>query len=246
LRSNSVCGMPRSSGAEEEWGALQLAAERLGEQADKEEEGVPLHGDVSAREGKEEEEEGKAGEEGKREPSEDVSPPVKKAAGWGEETEAPEGKVGERRRRSSAAQDEVSDADEIDERGKSQVSERQRRHFAVDDEGEEDIMVIPDLDEDHEEDLQNQVADAPANFRSVQSMRELDSQIKGLELLSSNGVDLSILTSVLVPRDKLEELDEAWEPESLLEQVSQKMRKEKEERNKLTELRDPTQTENEN
>uniref|UniRef100_A0A7S3LQI1 Intraflagellar transport protein 43 homolog n=1 Tax=Aplanochytrium stocchinoi TaxID=215587 RepID=A0A7S3LQI1_9STRA len=96
------------------------------------------------------------------------------------------------------------------------------------------IMIIPDLDDDQEEDLQLTVAEAPQNIRTVQSLRELDNKIRGIQLpenMSDSGfrVDLSILTKTLVPRNKIIEQDVAWDFEQLLEEVSQGLTKEKEE-----------------
>mmetsp|Transcript_13143 Transcript_13143/g.24363 ORF Transcript_13143/g.24363 Transcript_13143/m.24363 type:complete len:145 (-) Transcript_13143:114-548(-) len=106
-------------------------------------------------------------------------------------------------------------------------------HFASEANDGDDIMIIPDLDEDQEEDLQLKVAEAPKNIRVVQSLTELDSQISGLQIPlvgNSKGprIDLSLISSVLVPRDKLEEPDEPWDFEQLLEQVSQEVNKQEE------------------
>lgn len=89
-------------------------------------------------------------------------------------------------------------------------------------------MVIPDLEEDLQEDLTTQVAAAPRNINiRTQSMRELDHAIKHtLPTTMVNGLDLSLLTSSLAPRDAVMEDDTTWEFDSLLQTVSQEMQAE--------------------
>lgn len=143
---------------------------------------------------------------------------MRKEAGWGEESKSTD--PPKKRRESKAA---AAAAPTLPTK-----PQQSRKHY--DDDGNDDIMIIPDLDEDLQEDLQLKVAEAPQNVRVVQSLRELDSQISGLQVLNQeeSRLDLSILTSVLVPRDKLIEPDEPWEFGQLLEQVSQAMTKQKE------------------
>ena len=116
------------------------------------------------------------------EENEDAPPPSQRKVvegGWGfgdseskpshgEEAKGDGAKPGRRRGVDSfAAQDADAAAD----------SKRRARHFADDDAG--DVMIIPDLEEDEAEDLTTQVAAAPRNTtRKVQSMRELDHEIK--------------------------------------------------------------------
>jgi hypothetical protein len=122
---------------------------------------------------------------------------------------------------------------------------RRNQHFKDDD---NDILIIPDLEEDLEEDLTTQgnyhhvwidqpliicsllpvltlVASAPKNTaRRVQSMRELDHDIKyTLPTNVQNGLDLSILTSCLSPQPLVQESDELWEFDSMLQFVSQEL-----------------------
>lgn len=89
----------------------------------------------------------------------------------------------------------------------------------------DDILVIPDLEEDLEDDLTTQVAAAPRNINiKVQSMRELDHEIKHtLPTTMQNGLDLSMLTSSLSPQKSVLEDDETWEFDQLLQTVSQDM-----------------------
>ncbi|GMH65440.1 hypothetical protein TL16_g04199 [Triparma laevis f. inornata] len=102
------------------------------------------------------------------------------------------------------------------------------KHFA---EEADDIMIIPDLDEEmnDEEDITVQVAAAPRNVnRRVASLHELDSEIKYSVSSSENGVDLSLLTTSLVPQSSVQEVDEQWDFDSLLQSVTQEFHKEKE------------------
>mmetsp|Transcript_1327 Transcript_1327/g.3253 ORF Transcript_1327/g.3253 Transcript_1327/m.3253 type:complete len:260 (+) Transcript_1327:138-917(+) len=225
---------------DDHWGALQEDAERLGERAD----------EVEAPQGRlgfEEKFEGKHGDQddGDIDPSSEhdgpvANPPVRKAAGWGDEAAPSEGKAGEddqseaakKSKRKSAARDgfmmDIETTSPTDEKEASK-----NKHFAVDDDASGSIMVIPDLDEDQEEDLQLKVAEAPANVRTVQTLRELDRQIHGLQITNANlddnqRLDLSILSRVLVPREKLEEPDEPWDFDKLLEHVSQEMTRQRE------------------
>jgi hypothetical protein len=106
----------------------------------------------------------------------------------------------------------------------------QKRINKFDDDGD-DILVIPDLEEDLKEDLTTQVAVAPKNNNiKVQSMRELDHAIKyTLPTTMHNGLDLSLLTESLSPHHAVVEDDDTWEFDVLLQQVSQDMQVERDE-----------------
>lgn len=101
------------------------------------------------------------------------------------------------------------------------------RHF--DEAPADDIVVIPDLEDDEQsEDLTVQVAAAPKNVsRKVPSLSELDAELRGV--VSSSGVaagglatlDLSLLTCGLVPAACVTEIDETWDFDSLLQSVTQ-------------------------
>jgi len=110
----------------------------------------------------------------------------------------------------------------VEDIGETAEQKRRNQHFKDDD---NDILIIPDLEEDLEEDLTTQVASAPKNTaRRVQSMRELDHDIKyTLPTNVQNGLDLSILTSCLSPQPLVQESDELWEFDSLLQFVSQEL-----------------------
>eukprot|EP00002_Diphylleia_rotans_P007132 TRINITY_DN1660_c0_g1_i2.p1 TRINITY_DN1660_c0_g1~~TRINITY_DN1660_c0_g1_i2.p1 ORF type:complete len:162 (-),score=36.71 TRINITY_DN1660_c0_g1_i2:558-1043(-) len=69
---------------------------------------------------------------------------------------------------------------------------------------DDDVMpVIPDLEEAHEEEVAAAIAE-PAQFKAnrVQPLKELDRDIRGglPSAMESEGINLSILTSVLMPQ----------------------------------------------
>jgi hypothetical protein len=121
---------------------------------------------------------------------------------------------------------EVDKEDDDERPGRARKG--RKGHFDDDD----DIVVIPDLDEEgaEEEDITVQVAAAPKNnSRRVASLHELDSNIKGIGITRGpGGVDLSLLSSRLVPVQAVGEIDERWEFDSLLQSVTQEFHREKE------------------
>jgi len=96
------------------------------------------------------------------------------------------------------------------------------RHFD-DNNGGDDIMLIPDLDdEDAEEDITVQVAAAPKNItRTVASLHELDNDLKFSVSSKEKGIDMSLLVTNLVPASAVQETDEKWDFDSLLQSVTQ-------------------------
>eukprot|EP00616_Rhizochromulina_sp_CCMP1243_P006961 CAMPEP_0118967784 /NCGR_PEP_ID=MMETSP1173-20130426/5130_1 /TAXON_ID=1034831 /ORGANISM="Rhizochromulina marina cf, Strain CCMP1243" /LENGTH=238 /DNA_ID=CAMNT_0006916811 /DNA_START=38 /DNA_END=754 /DNA_ORIENTATION=- len=95
-----------------------------------------------------------------------------------------------------------------------------------------EILMIPDLDDEENdaEDITTQVAAAPRNLaRRVQSLQQLDHDIK-YTVPSGAGIDLSILTSSLVPPTMVREDDVLWEFDSLLQEVTHEFNAEVEKR----------------
>ncbi|CAM9487544.1 unnamed protein product [Ectocarpus fasciculatus] len=100
-----------------------------------------------------------------------------------------------------------------------------RNHF---DNEETEILVIPDLEDEGEEDVETKVAAAPQNTtRRVPSLRELDEDLKYAIPSGADGLDMSLLTKTLVPPEMLEEDDSPWEFDSLLQSVTQEFNAEK-------------------
>lgn len=227
---------------QKEWGELQQVAAQIGERGDKDlgDEDGPINGGRRQRPRAE----AKAQDE-----NDGSSPPPKATAGgWGEESTPSEAVADQQpkgRRRFSLTRGGSSALEKPDTiisstDGESKVADDGRstsqRRFADDiDENDDDdgdvIMIIPDLDDEQEEDLAFKVAEAPKNVRQVQSLQELNKNIQGLELPTNPAderIDISLLSSVLAPRELLEEPDDHWEFEALLEELSQAMTTDKE------------------
>eukprot|EP00741_Cyanophora_paradoxa_P007507 tig00001130_g7261.t1 len=102
-----------------------------------------------------------------------------------------------------------------------------RNRHNIDDDGG-DIPVIPDLEEEVEEDITRQVAAAPrVRNNRVQALKELDSEIKfSLPTTGDANIDLSILTSTLSPQDQVVEDEGPWEFDLLLSEVAQELQAE--------------------
>lgn len=156
---------------------------------------------------------------------EGAKPPRRASVGWddsgslegGVAITAPAETKRSRRRKGSA----------IDGSSAGDSKAPRNRHFDDDDETTE-IVEIPDLEEEEREpDITTQVAEAPRNAtRAVQSLKELDKDIKfALPSVSTFGVDLQMLTSVLCPEKAVLEADEPWSFDSLLNEVSQEFQK---------------------
>ncbi len=103
-------------------------------------------------------------------------------------------------------------------------------------------MLIPDLDDEKKDEMLHTgnsymhfhcniylVAVAPKNNqRRVQSLAELDGYIKSSLPTgeSSSGVALALLLSALSPIEALQEGDEVWDSDALLQDISQQMQEE--------------------
>jgi len=89
-----------------------------------------------------------------------------------------------------------------------------------------DIAEIPDLDSDSnqqnltEEDLTRVIADAPhVRANHIQSLQELEREA-GFQIQSDDGLDLSLLTSVLLSRDQVSEHDWTWDWDTLFSELA--------------------------
>mmetsp|Transcript_22730 Transcript_22730/g.38965 ORF Transcript_22730/g.38965 Transcript_22730/m.38965 type:complete len:239 (+) Transcript_22730:69-785(+) len=119
------------------------------------------------------------------------------------------------RRRGQSGTDGSTD---ISSMGASEdTSAKPRRAETVEDE----MPTIPDLEDELEEDITRQVA-APPKIRNnrVQTIKELDHDIKYSLPSADIGIDLSLLASTLSPQDQVLEEDVPWEFEALLAEVS--------------------------
>eukprot|EP00752_Nemacystus_decipiens_P007427 g6639.t1 len=148
-------------------------------------------------------------------------PPVKTVAGgWGLDAAGPVNS--EAQSKSETRMMETQQKLNIESGGNRGI---RRNHF---DNEETEILVIPDLEDEGEEDIVLKVAAAPKNTtRRVPSLRELDEDLKHAIPSSADGLDMSLLTKTLVPPEMLEEDDSPWDFDTLLQSVTQEFNAEK-------------------
>mmetsp|Transcript_10585 Transcript_10585/g.25799 ORF Transcript_10585/g.25799 Transcript_10585/m.25799 type:complete len:186 (+) Transcript_10585:81-638(+) len=102
-----------------------------------------------------------------------------------------------------------------------------RQHdFGGDDDAGDAIPVIPDLEDDQDEDLSKQIAAPPivSTDRDFRSLRELEPDNAEKKLLLSTsaqqGIDLSSLMSVMSPYQMVTESDDVWDYNLLFQEVA--------------------------
>lgn len=94
------------------------------------------------------------------------------------------------------------------------------KHFQ---ENNDDIMIIPDLDEDGT-DADQRIAHAPRNInRKIPTLLDLENEVKTAVTAVDSGFNLSVLLSTLVPAALVLEADTAWTFESLLRDVTDEL-----------------------
>ncbi|XP_063222642.1 intraflagellar transport protein 43 homolog A isoform X1 [Bacillus rossius redtenbacheri] len=93
---------------------------------------------------------------------------------------------------------------------------------------DDDIPVIPDLDDLQEEELGLQVADAPSMaVNRVAMYKELNSDLLKHSVFSTlDGINLQLLTKRLSGEADVKEVDEVWTWEQLFTEVSSELHKE--------------------
>jgi len=94
---------------------------------------------------------------------------------------------------------------------------------------EDDIPVIPDLDDVHEDDMAQQIAAPPSvQVTRVATYKELDTDFqKHAGLLTLDGeIDLKLLGSALVPESEVFEEDKVWEWDRLFTEVASQLQTE--------------------
>ena len=96
------------------------------------------------------------------------------------------------------------------------------------DDEDEDVPVIPDLDDVKDEDMALQVASAPSvAVNRVATYKELDNDLlKHVAFATLDDIDLRLLTRSLAPETALKEVDEPWHWDQVFAQVSSELRKE--------------------
>lgn len=94
------------------------------------------------------------------------------------------------------------------------------KHFG---ENDDDIMIIPDLDEDGA-DADQRIAHAPRNInRKIPTLQDLENEVKTAVTSADSGFDLGVLLNTLVPAALLVEADVTWTFESLLRDVTDEL-----------------------
>ena len=94
------------------------------------------------------------------------------------------------------------------------------KHFQ---ENDDDIMIIPDLDEDGA-DADQRIAHAPRNInRKIPTLQDLENEVKTAVTSADSGFDLGVLLNTLVPAALLVEADVTWTFESLLRDVTDEL-----------------------
>ena len=127
---------------------------------------------------------------------------------------------------SNAPAEEETKNTEEEEEEEEVPKGRNRRRAAEDDEEETEILIIPDLDEQAEEDIAFQVAEAPKNrSRKLPTMEELDAELAFVTPSSftkdGRRLNLTPLACRLVPAPLVHEDNEPWTFDSLLQSVTQ-------------------------
>ncbi|CAH1792561.1 unnamed protein product [Owenia fusiformis] len=138
--------------------------------------------------------------------------PQRRTGGWGDDSS-------KRRRGGDVEEDSMDFLDEDLEDG-----ERLKpTAISDDDNSDNDIPVIPDLDDVQEEDMSNQVAQAPTMLvNRVSTFRELDNDLlkHAAFLTLDNEIDLKILAQCLSSEADVTEEDKPWDWDRLFTEVS--------------------------
>lgn len=108
------------------------------------------------------------------------------------------------------------------------VIEQERFRATEKEEQEDDIPVIPDLDEIQEDNISSDIASAPTiNATRVTAYEELDTDlVKNAAFTSLDGVSLSLLADKLYNENLVKEPDEVWNWNLLFTQISSEINSE--------------------
>ncbi|EGI68634.1 Uncharacterized protein C14orf179-like protein [Acromyrmex echinatior] len=107
-------------------------------------------------------------------------------------------------------------------------SGKERFRVIEKEEQEDDIPVIPDLDEIQEDNISSDIASAPTvNANRVTAYEELDTDlVKNAAYTSLDGVSLSLLADKLYNENLVKEPDEVWNWNLLFTQISSEINSE--------------------
>merc|ERR1712046_345974 len=98
-----------------------------------------------------------------------------------------------------------------------------------DDDDDSVIPIIPVLEEEAEEESLATVASAPVEQRNLPTARQLSGALMhSIPTSTGTGTDMSVLTKALAPYETVQEVDELWEFDSLLQRVAIEMQEESE------------------
>ncbi|XP_011268804.1 intraflagellar transport protein 43 homolog [Camponotus floridanus] len=137
-----------------------------------------------------------------------VVPPRSRKTGWGDELKSGKSKM------------------------TSNIAEQERFRAIEKEEQEDDIPVIPDLDEIQEDNISSEIASAPTiNANRVTAYEELDTDlVKNAAFTSLDGVSLSLLADKLYNENLVKESDEVWNWNLLFTQISSEINSEAQEK----------------
>ncbi|XP_011162122.1 intraflagellar transport protein 43 homolog A [Solenopsis invicta] len=113
-------------------------------------------------------------------------------------------------------------------RATSNITEQVRFRMIEKENQEDDIPVIPDLDEIQEDNISSEIASAPiVNTTRVTAYEELDTDlVKNAAYTSLDGVSLSLLADKLYNEKLVKEPDEVWNWNLLFTQISSEINSE--------------------
>ncbi|KAG5325682.1 IF43B protein, partial [Pseudoatta argentina] len=133
-----------------------------------------------------------------------IVPPRSRKTGWGDELKSGKSKA------------------------TSNIIEQERFRVIEKEEQEDDIPVIPDLDEIQEDNISSDIASAPTvNANRVTAYEELDTDfVKNAAYTSLDGVSLSLLADKLYNENLVKESDEVWNWNLLFTQISSEINSE--------------------
>ncbi|XP_011699100.1 PREDICTED: intraflagellar transport protein 43 homolog A [Wasmannia auropunctata] len=133
-----------------------------------------------------------------------IAPPRSRKTGWGDELKSAKSRT------------------------TSNIIEQERFRVIEKEEQEDDIPVIPDLDEIQEDNISSDIASAPAvNANRVTAYEELDTDlVKNAAYTSLDGISLSLLADKLYNENLVKEPDEVWNWNLLFTQISSEINSE--------------------
>ncbi|XP_050464546.1 intraflagellar transport protein 43 homolog B [Cataglyphis hispanica] len=112
------------------------------------------------------------------------------------------------------------------------IIEQDRFRTVEKEEQEDDIPVIPDLDEIQEDNISSDIASAPTiNANRMTAYEELDTDlVKNAAFTSLDGISLSLLADKLYNENLVKEPDEVWNWNLLFTQISSEINSEAQEK----------------